>query len=223
MAVLATLVLDQVEDQLLDNTNRHWSVTVLMRYLNDGQRLLVVLKPDLGAAIADLTCVAGPKQTIAADGLQLLAVLRNMGTSGTTPGRVPRLVDMKVMNDIRPNWQADTPSATVKHWMTDMRQPRTFWVWPPQPATGQGHLEVQYTKLPADLNLTPGSQNIGVPDECREPLQDYMIYRALAKGFKQGNLQGATSAYQRLAAWLGLSDQAEIPGLPKPAKLKEVA
>lgn len=223
MAVLASLVVDQAETQIFDTTNRHWPVTELMRYLNDGQRLLVVLKPDLGATIANLQLVAGTKQVLTSRDLALLSILRNMGVSGTVPGRVPRLVDFKFMDYIRPTWQMDTAAAEVKHYLYDPRQPRAFWVWPPQPATGQGQVESQLTRLPEDLNTTPGSQNIGTPDETREPLVDYLIYRSYNKGAKEGNLQASVAAFQRFISWLGISDQAEVPGLPHPAKLKEVA
>jgi len=83
----AKAILDKAEVLLLDPTNVRWPRNQLLDYLNDGQREVVIYRPDASMEDRVVALVdASTRQTLPANGLRLLDVVRNMGTDGATPG-----------------------------------------------------------------------------------------------------------------------------------------
>lgn len=137
---------------LQDTTNVRWPYDELLRWLHDGQRDIVLLKPDAHTkSEAMVLAISETKQNLPTGGIQLLDVVRNMGTGGSTPGRAVTRTERYILDAQRPNWNTETGSATVKHYMFDERNPKVFYVYPPQPAASPGYVEVVYSASPDPL------------------------------------------------------------------------
>ena len=95
-------LITRVQDTLQDTTSVRWSEAELLRYINDGQREVVNLRPDASALTANVQLSTGTLQTIPTSGLRLLKITRNMsGTSGSaTGGRAIRIVDFDILNTL---------------------------------------------------------------------------------------------------------------------------
>lgn len=76
MAITAQSIVRRVIETLQDNTSIRWPVAELVRYLNDGQREVVLYRPDSMVTNAAVTCVAGTKQALPANGAKLIEVVR---------------------------------------------------------------------------------------------------------------------------------------------------
>jgi hypothetical protein len=174
----ASIILDQVTDILQDKTNIRWTEAELIRSLNDGQRAIVLLRPDSSAQNAAVQLVAGTKQAIPATGLRLLDVVRNMGTNGAVPGRAIRIVQREVLDAQIPDWHTQT-ATVVKHYMLDNRDPRRFYVYPAIPANSLAFLEIVYSSNPRDV--TSAADNISVDDIYAPALVNYVVFRAYSK------------------------------------------
>jgi len=227
--ILASAIVDKAEIILLDTTNVRWAATELLAYLNEGQRAIVLLKPDTNVTTDSYALIAGTKQripdgtsdyqnatpTTLPAGIMLIDVERNMGTGGATAGRAVTIVDIRIMDTNDPDWHAATAAAEVKHYMFDIRNPKVFYVTPPQPTSGFGYIEVSYSSLPADVII---SAAITLDDIYSDVLLDYILYRAYQKDADYskdvGRVQGYYSAFRGA---LGFVDQKEQMEAPRPA------
>lgn len=198
-----------------DPSNIRWTVPELTDWANDAQREVVLFKPDACTKNESVALVAGTKQSIPAAGVRFIDMRRNMGANGSTPGRVIRQVAMSILDAEHPDWHSMTASAAVQHFAFDIRDPKTFYVYPPQPATGMGYVEIIYSQLPAALAATTDS--IGIDDIYANILVDYMLYRAYSKDTDYaGNVQRATAHYQAFATALGVKTKIDLAVAPKP-------
>lgn len=207
--ILASAVILKAQTIIQDITGVRWPESELLGWLNEGQRELVMLKPDAYVKNESVLLVTGTKQAIPASGILLISVVRNMGTTGTTPGAAIRPIARNVLDEQLPNWHASTANAVAVYSITDLRDPKTFYVYPPQPATGQNRVEIVYSASPPDVAATTNA--ITIDDIYTGSLLDYCLFRAYSKDAEYaGNANRAISHYQKFRDTLGLKVKAEI-------------
>jgi hypothetical protein len=222
MATITGLsIIERAAIVLQDTTGVRWpQLEELLPWLNDGQREIVLRKPDAYAQNAVVAMVAGTKQTIPASGIQLLDVIRNMGTGGATPGRAVTRIDREILDEQRPDWHSETASAETKHYMFDPRDPKHFYVYPPQHAT-PGKLEMVYAASPTDLSAL--ANTITLDDIYAGVLLDYILYRAYSKDadLSPSAPQRAVAHYNAFLASLGAKGQIDQSVNPNAYDFKE--
>ncbi len=219
--ITGTNIVDRAAIVLQDTTGVRWPQdTELLLWLNDGQREIVLRKPDAYAQNETVALVGGTKQTIPATGIQLLDVIRNMGTGGSTPGRAITRIDREILDEQRPDWHSSTANAESKHYMFDTRDPKHFYVFPPQHAT-PGKVEMVYAASPTDLSAL--SSTITLDDIYSGVLLDYILYRAYSKDadLTPSAPQRAVSHYNAFMASLGAKSQMELITNPNAYDFKE--
>ncbi len=204
--VIASKILADAGKLLTDDPPVTWPDAERLIWLNAGQREIVKYKPSAYTTTAPQILVAGTRQTIT--GLQLIRVVRNMGTNGTTPGRAITLVDMDKFDTQRPNWHADAPSATVQHYLFDAKDPKAWYCYPPQPSADQGQVEVVQAALPPNVALV--ADPISIDDIYENELLDYILYRAYLKDTTSpGHLARAQGYWNAFARAMGLDVQTD--------------
>ena len=169
-----------------------WDGAELLGWLNEGQFACVVLKPTSYVKSIPVQLVRGTKQSIPADGVQLVDVLRNTDASGE-PGRAVRIVEREALDSFNPDWHSGTPNLAVKHYVFAELDPKRFYVFPPQPPT-PGFVELVYSAAPPDA-LSTG--DITLDDIYGPALVDYMLYRAFSKDTEFAADSGPAAAHQR--------------------------
>lgn len=187
---IASTIVSRASTLLQDTTNIRWPADELLLWLNDGQREIALYKPNAYAKNISQALVAGTKQTLPADALELISVVRNMGVNGTTPGNAVRIVSREIMDAQIAGWHTATADANVKHYMYSLLNPKTFYVYPPQPVT-PGQVEIIYGASPADV---AAGAVILVDDIYVSAIVDYIMYRAYSKDTEyaaNANLAGA--------------------------------
>lgn len=213
MTIAAQSLVRRVVETLQDNTSVRWPVSELVRYLNDGQREIVLYRPDAMVTNATVTLAAGSKQALPSNGSKLIEVVRNNSASSK---RAVRLVNREILDAQAPNWHNITGTAEVLHFMYDPRDPKVFYVYPP--ALDTAAVDLVYSALPTDITepadgstYTAVTGNISVPDIYGNVLQDYMLYRAYSKDSEYaGNAARATAHYQAFANALGIEMTATV-------------
>lgn len=185
-------ILTKVSTILQDPTNIRWPTDELILWLNDGQREVALYKPNAFVVNTAVICVAGTKQTLPAAAVSLIDVVRNMGTNGTTPGNSIRAVSREILDTQVPNWHASTASAVVKHFVYTPLDSKTFYVYPPQPASGQGYVELVYVAAPTDA-VSGGV--ITLDDIYVTALISYILFRAYSKDAEYANNATLASTY----------------------------
>jgi hypothetical protein len=213
MPITAQSIVRRVVETLQDNTSVRWPVNELVRYLNDGQREIILYRPDAMVTNAAVTLAAGSKQALPTNGAKLIEVVRN--TSGNK--RSVRLVNREILDSQSPGWHNITGATEILHFMYDPRDPKIFYVYPPAAASGAS-LDVVYAALPTDVTepadgalYTAVSGNISVPDIYGNVLQDYILYRSYSKDSEYaGNAQRAQAHYGAFANALGIEMKATV-------------
>jgi hypothetical protein len=218
--IVGSSILDRASIILQDTTNIRWPSDELLGWLNDGQREIVLRKPDAYTKSSSVVLTASEtKQSIPSDGIQLIDIVRNMGT-GASPGRAITRTERYILDGQRPNWNTETGSATVKHYMFDERNPKTFYVYPPQ-AVAPGYIELVYSAAPADLATS--ASTLTLDDIYASALLDYVLYRAYSKDadIAPSAPQRAIGHYQAFTQSVIGKEQAEAaydPNMPKPSE-----
>lgn len=198
-------LINRVAATLQDPSFVRWTQQELLTYLNEAQRAVVTFRPDAKTVTYTHTCTASARQSLPADGLRLMSVLRNAN------GRAITKVARKVLDVQLPNWYEQAISSDgVKHFVYDALDPKVFYLFPKPAVTNQ--IEIVYATLPAELvvsNFTTDTQVLGVDDIYANPIMDYMMYRAYQKDSEFANLNRATAYYQTFAQALGIKSQAD--------------
>ena len=209
-------LISRIQDILQDTTSIRWPEAELLRYVNDAQREVANLRPESTATTANMALVVGTKQTLPAGGLRLIKVTRNMSSAaGSATGkRAVRLVDSDILDTQEPNWHDPTVSGdaahttTVKHYIFDEDDPRSFYVYPGASTTST-FLEIVYSGAPTDLANT--SATIAVDDIFANALIDYVLFRCYLKDAEYaGNQQRAGNHYQLFTSSLTGGGQAQF-------------
>src|SRR5215471_4120337 len=131
MTVAASTILARVRTQLIDElVTKRWSDDELLAWLSDGQRTLVAADPTLGEQTSPVQLDVGTKQSIPDGAFMLLDIKRNMGLDGATPGRAVSVINRENMDRVDPNWHASRRSEVTQHFIYDLNQQTTFYVYP---------------------------------------------------------------------------------------------
>jgi hypothetical protein len=174
--ITAGTIVGQAATQLTDVGNIRWTAAELLQWLNAGLRQIVTMQPNATSKLSLVTLVAGTRQTIPSDGWMLLRIHRNMGTTGTVPGRAIRVASREILDAFNPYWHTDTPSLEVKNFIYDIEDQAAFYVYPPN--VGGQQIELNYSQQPTDLT---SGQAIPIFDVFASALLDYVMYRACSK------------------------------------------
>lgn len=207
-------IISKAQIILQDVTGTRWNSTELLAWLNSGQRELVLFKPNAYAKASVVKLVAGTRQSLPADGVQLVDVIRNMGTTGTVAGRAIRQTERDTLDAALPTWHAATADAVVKHYIFNILDPKAFYVYPPQPAANQGYVEMVYGALPSD---DTANGTISVDDIYENLLLDYVLYRAFSKETEFSDQSAANVHYAAFFASLSGKAKTELGASPSTA------
>ncbi len=221
MTISAQSIIRRAVETLQDTTSIRWPVNELVRYLNDGQREVVLYRPDSMVTNATVNCVAGSRQTLPPDGAKLVEVIRNAAAG--TGKKAVRMTNREILDAQIPGWHNLAGVNEVLHFMYDPRDPKTFYVYPP--ATTSAQLDIMYSAYPTDIAepadgslYTAVSGNVSLPDIYGNALLDFILYRSYSKDSEYaGNAQRAQAHYAAFANALGVEIKATAAVAPNPS------
>lgn len=212
MAVTAQTIIDRVRTQLIDTgTTQRWTDSELLKWLSDGQRSVVAFAPSASSTDAVLQLASGTKQSIPSDGHMLLTIVRNTDVTGTTGGRVCRIVTRELLDAQNPDWHNSSNSTTVQNYIFDPMEPKKFYVYPPN--DGTGYVECVYSVMPSDL--TSVSDVLDVQDIYQTALVDYVLFRAHQKDSDFAAGQAVAQNYLQLfLSYMGQGEASQVASNP---------
>lgn len=205
MAKTLANVATAVRYLLQDETPVRWTDAEMIGWINDGQREIVSIRPDANAVRTNFTCAAGALQTLPADGIQLLDVVRNVA------GARIRRVDRYVMDIEDANWHEATASSTTDHFIFEEETPEVFYVYPPRPTASPGQIVIVYAAIPTEAASL--DDDLTLDDEYFNALVDYVAYRCFMKDSEFDNQRERADAHyvaftQSLGVGTASADQA---------------
>ena len=207
MPTPAQSIIQQAHELLQDPDGIRWPATELVAHLNDGQRALMEMRPEMFAITAPTALVTGPKQTTPAACYKLLEIPRN------TDGAVIRPVERAMLDAIEPNWYTKTGATKIVHTTVDARENNVFYVYPP--AAAGASVDLVYAAYPADVPAPSGATastvtgNVNAPDQFKTALLHFVVSRAYMKDAEfGGNAQLAATHLQLFTAATGTTGPA---------------
>lgn len=213
--VLASKIAADAAKVLFDTDyDRHIEADHL-NYINAGQKQAVLIKPDISVSNTARIMVAGVKQSVSETAISFVRLSRNMGTNGITPGAAIRSISLGDLDMLEEDWYTATASATIERYVFDPRDPKHFYVYPPQPSSDFGYAEQIEIVLPTAIAAIGAAISL---DDIYEPvLFHYDLYRALSIDAKQSALAGAqaTFHYGQFVMLLTGKEMAETKVEPK--------
>ena len=210
--MLGSVVIDRAQRILNDTTAVRWPAADLLDWLNEGQQAAVRIAPEAYTVTANMQLAEGVRQNLVSMAtaastevpLRLIEVTRNVTDATGLPAlKVVRMVTRRALDQANPDWPTETGVALVDHYMFDSRNPKEFMVYPPQPATGQGFVEVVYSAEPAPL--TDAADPIVLDDSYAPALVDYIVHRALSTDAEYG--QNPAKVAQHFNQFMGALTQ----------------
>lgn len=215
--VTAGAILDKAAIQLTDISGIRWTRAELLSWLNMAQQALILAVPEASAATTNVTTVAGVKQSIPTDGWILLSANRNMGTTGSTPGRSIEETRREILTRNNPAWTTDTASGTVVSYIYTPLDKTVFWVYPPADSSGN-KIEVTYSQAPTAI--TSEATAIMVNNIYEPVLLDYILYKACMKDAEYA--PGVQLAQGYLATFTSLITALQGSARNTPAEMDKV-
>lgn len=189
MATAVDHIVERAASLLQDTGHVRWTLTDLTDYINEAQSAIVKKVPAANITIADHILVEGTKQSLPADAIVLMDVIRN--NPGGSPGPTIRWVDMDIQNATVPDWHNDTAAVTVQEYMYDTDDPYTFWVYPPQTATPTT-VEIKYAANPPIINI---GEDITLGDEFVNAIIEYMLHKAYSREVEYAGEDGKAAIH----------------------------
>ena len=194
-------VITQVR-QLIQDTKvtYRYTDTVLLGFVNQTIRRMVILRPDLFTTITDIATTADVvEQTLPTTAVRLVEIFR------VKNGAAVEEVDRDAFNRAYPQWSTDaagTPTKYIRH----PRNPRAYFLYP-RPTNGT-ILIGEYVTTPATYGI---SDNIAVlPDAYFGALIDGTVFLAESVDNEHVNSNRAKLFYDSFTAALGVSMQSRL-------------
>lgn len=218
--ILASKIIADAAKVMLDPDYVRNSTSDWLKWLNAGQNQIVFFKPDISVQTSSVVQVAGTKQTLEAGDISLIKITRNMGTDGATPGTVIELVNEDQMNLQNPDWHFATADNEAVCYVFDERDPKSYYVYPPQPSSSPGYIERVVCVTPT--TIADIGDPITVDDINEDSLFNYIMYRANTVNANQSIYAQteATKYYNTLVSGLGRKDLIEKDNAPKAKGIK---
>ena len=221
--VLASEILGKADVVLLDTAKTRWPDAEKLEYLNDGQRQLVIYKPDAFVVNDVFVLAAGTKQSIPdgtgslAEGIALVKIVRNMGlTPGNTPGAAITPIGADFLDNYNPDWHTESQVVAVKNYIYDDSDPTKFYVTPPN--TGTGFVEGIYSALPGAVATVATA--ITLSDIYQDALRNYILFRCYDKDAALSPLN-ASRSIEKFNLFVGALGRMDLvrkvisPNMPK--------
>lgn len=226
MTITASSVTRRATELLMDESSVRWTIGELVRHLNDAQRVIVSIRPDCINVTATPLLAPGALQDMDSLGLavaplKLFSINRN--TAATSTKKAITLVPRYMMDAHIPSWYTSTPSVNAQHYMYDVRDPKTFYIYPPATALTQvemsyaGHATVIAEPVLTSATWSDVVGNLSVPDIYEGAVLDLILYRAYSKDSEfAGNVAMAQSHKASAEAALGAEISTTIASQPQP-------
>jgi hypothetical protein len=112
----------------------------MLGFINQALRRMVVIRPDLFAAIEEVATASGQTiQSAPADSVRIMEVFRVVGGDGVIE------VSRTSLDEVYPQWVSD-PAGVPQQWMRHVRNPNRYFLYP-APQEGV-ELMIEYARTP---------------------------------------------------------------------------
>ena len=212
MALLASDILDTVSGELHDQNRIRWTLARLFDFLTDAMRQTVLIRPDAYSAVEVMHLTPGnTRQSIPADAVRFLSLVRNMGSDGLTPGQPIPVTAREALDASMVTWHQAASGDSIDNYAFNPDTPTIFWVTPPPGANV--HVEIEVAKKPA--TVTSLTNVLPLSEVWAEPLREYTLYRCYSIN-AASPVDGARATRHLAQFYTALGEEAKAKALRSP-------
>lgn len=209
-------VIDTCRKRILDEAGIDFDDPQMLNLFNLSGRRMVAFQPRVYTRIRNLKLRSGSSQILSAAppvGLQIIDIIRNMGTDGSTPGRAVRQTDRSFITRYVPTFSTDLVNAdsSIWDWWPIPEYPEQFYVHPQ--SDGNGYIELEQAEVPPDIvyDVAGAWRSLTIPTS--DYYLDGYINGILFQAYDDdtdipGNTSRSQLYYQRFIMALGLEQAA---------------
>lgn len=196
-------IMTRVAGNLQDPEFVRWTKPEMLKWITEAQTV-IARTPGAFSKTKVIQLKSGTRQMLPSDGSSLITIIRNVEEDGT-PLTPVRLVTRSLLDACVPHWHMEPEYPLVENYVYDDRVPKEYYVFPPN--DGEGHLEVVYMGIPADV--VDETQELELDVTFEPAIVSYVIFRAVCKESDYASgIQNATSYYQAYMTELSAALQA---------------
>lgn len=160
-----------------DPDNEVWGTDKMLRYINEAQQAVCLLRPDASIERRTIPLVAGTIQTIT--GRRLLKILNSNGAAdGSNPLSAPHVVEYDDFMRTYDQWVADTSGSEIDDYAYDERDPTRFYITPGSDGVNR-YAEILQAIVPT--NLTALTNGLSVSDIYAPPMAEWVLWRVFGE------------------------------------------
>lgn len=209
--LLASALIARMRRTLLDpSPGTNWDDDDLLDALNEAQRRIALVKPEVFPVRTTLSLAAGTKQVLADGDIALLDIYENVVSGMRIRGPVQR----GLLDESARGHPAATPEVDVDNFTIDTRNPTTFDVYPPNNGTGQIRLLVGRTPAPIAAVGNP----IVLADIYEGPMRFFALAECYSENTKRQDMTKAELYEGRALKALGMRSQGQVNVAPRVGK-----
>jgi hypothetical protein len=197
--------------EIQDVSGRRWDrLDVLLPYLNLGILEVINLKPDSFVVPKDLPLSEGAIQVLPIEVFELIDFVCNVGADGKIGGVITG-IQKKSLDLTVPGWLSVTPDTEVIYGVVDRRDPKNYYIYPPQPASTTQLIRLKVTEQPGQVeSIQQELKDLPFDASYQPALTDYIVYRVLSEETTIPNaLAKSASFYNKFIQGLGIKTVGE--------------
>jgi hypothetical protein len=177
-----------------------YSDTMLLGFVNQALKRMVMLRPDLFAVVADFDTTAGTVlQSCPADSVRLINIFQVKGGNAITE------VNRQILDCTVPNWQNEEAGQPI-NFMRHVHNPNKFFVYP-RPVAGVV-LVGEYVQMPP--NYTLNAEIINLPNAYFPVVVDGTVFLAESIDNEHVHSGRAKLFHDAFMQGLGISLQSRV-------------
>lgn len=180
----------------------------LISAINNGCRMVALMRPDSSSKIANVKLVAGAKQSLPDEALRLF-------DSCYCDKRPIEMINRKDLDRLVPDWMQTEESDQITEVMYDERVPHTFYTYPP--AVADTEIELSYSIMPARVNEI--DDDFPLIDKYVPPVMEWVLYLMFSRDSENSqNQQRAADHRQQFYNILQVKTSSDFTYAPKPSR-----
>ncbi len=197
MAVTGQDIINKAQELCSDAGGVTYTTEQGLAWLNEGQKTIAAVRPDLATVQGTQRLEVGVVQTLPANYSRLATLLYNTESKAGINGPV-EWEDLRAHGDI---FQEEMTEADVSDYSYDKATPNRFMVYPPN--DGTGNVTGDYVAVPTDLRTI--EDGIYFSDIYEPMLVQWVIHRFWGRDSEETpNNQRSSQAFQNMMSMLGV-------------------
>lgn len=213
MAVTGDTIFLGAAEVLEDHTYVTYLEAQFLRWVNDAQRAVCLMRPDAASSIQNLVITASSaRQVLPSNAARLGGLYRNMGTNGLTGGRaITGPTPREPMDASDPLWMTRTGNY-IRGYTYSEETPLDYYIYPT--LTVPWYVEAKLFLIPADLAAK--TDPIGLSDIYAPPIREWVLYNCFARDSERTpNYVRAGRHFNNFFQLLGIKTRADLAVSPK--------